>query len=151
MGAADRQALYCHYELTFALREQAGIAAAALLHHRLQQHLDVEARLRQSYDANEAGLFDVDYADVLGIPFGFTAKPVPIKPPPPRETVLVRAITPERDACEIRFPRVAGYRVELPEERLTARFNDDSTLELTPRWSARPSHVARASSAKGSI
>jgi type III restriction enzyme len=39
---------------------------------------------------------------------------------------------PERDALEIRFPRVAGYRVELPEERLTAAFNDDSILELTP-------------------
>ena len=76
---------------------------------------------RQSYDPNEDGLFDVEYADVLGIPFDFTAKPVPIKPPPPRETVLVRAITPKRDACEIRFPRVAGYRVELPEERLAAR------------------------------
>ena len=87
---------------------------------------------RQSYEPNEHGLFDVECADVLGIPFDFTAKPVPVKPPPPRETVLVRAITPERDACEIRFPRVAGYRVELPEERLTARFNDDSTLELTP-------------------
>ncbi|HEY5895804.1 MAG TPA: hypothetical protein VIT91_21500, partial [Chthoniobacterales bacterium] len=31
-----------------------------------------------------------------------------------------------------RFPRVEGYRVELPEERLTASFNDDSILELTP-------------------
>ena len=39
---------------------------------------------------------------------------------------------PERDALEIRFPRVEGYRVELPEERLTADFNDDSILELTP-------------------
>ena len=87
---------------------------------------------RQSYDANADGLFDVEYADVLGIPFDFTAKPVPVEPQKPRETVLVKAITPERDACEIRFPRVEGYRVELPEERLTARFNDDSTLKLTP-------------------
>ena len=87
---------------------------------------------RQSYDPNADGLFDVEYADVLGIPFDFTAKPVPVKPTQPRETVLVKAISPERDACEIRFPRVAGYRVELPEERLTARFDDDATLELTP-------------------
>ena len=57
---------------------------------------------------------------------------MPAKPTPPRETVLVKAITPERDACEIRFPRVAGYRVELPEERLTATFNDDATVVLTP-------------------
>jgi type III restriction enzyme len=27
---------------------------------------------------------------------------------------------------------VVGYRVELPEARLTASFNDDSTLVLTP-------------------
>ena len=87
---------------------------------------------RQSYDPNADGLFDVEYADVLGIPFDFTAKPVVIDPPPPRETVLVKAITPERDACEIRFPRVEGYRVELPSERLTAEFDDDSTLVLTP-------------------
>ena len=39
---------------------------------------------------------------------------------------------PERDALEIHFPRVAGYRVELPEERLTAEYNDDSVLTLTP-------------------
>ena len=32
--------------------------------------------------------------------------------------------------------RVEGYRVELPEERLTASFNEDSILELTPIWSA---------------
>ena len=55
-----------------------------------------------------------------------------IKPQKPRETVLIKAITPERDACEIRFPRVEGYRVELPSERLTAKFGDDATLELTP-------------------
>jgi type III restriction enzyme len=87
---------------------------------------------RQSYETNEQGLFDVEYADVLGIPFDFTAKPVVVKPQPPRETILVRAISPDRDVCEIRFPRVEGYRVELPETRLTANFNDDSTLELTP-------------------
>ena len=87
---------------------------------------------RQSYDLNEQGLFDVEYADVLGIPFDFTAKPVVAPPQPPRETLQVRAISPDRDDCEIRFPRVEGYRVELPAERLDAEFNDDSTFELTP-------------------
>ena len=87
---------------------------------------------RQSYDLNEEGLFNVEYADVFGIPFDFTAKPVIAPPQPPRETVQVKAIRPERDALEIRFPCVAGYRVELPEERLTASFNEDSILELSP-------------------
>lgn len=87
---------------------------------------------RQSYDLNEANLLDVEYADVLGIPFDFTAKPVVAPPIPPRETIHVRAVRPERDPLEIRFPRVQGYRVEFPAERLTAEFNDDSILVLTP-------------------
>ncbi|KKM08719.1 restriction endonuclease [Clostridiales bacterium PH28_bin88] len=87
---------------------------------------------RQSYDLNEEGLFNVEYADVLGIPFDFTAKPVVAPPQPPRETIQVKAVRPDRDHLEIRFPRVEGYRVELPEERLTAEFNKDSVLVLTP-------------------
>ena len=87
---------------------------------------------RQSYHLNENGLFDVEYADVLGIPFDFTAEPVVTKPQVPRETINVKAVRPGRDYLEIRFPRVEGYRVELPRENVTAEFTDDSTLELTP-------------------
>lgn len=87
---------------------------------------------RQSYELNEDGLFNVEYADVLGIPFDFTAKPVVAPPQPPRETIQVKAVRPDRDALEIRFPRVQGYRAELPDERLIAEFNADSLLELTP-------------------
>jgi type III restriction enzyme len=87
---------------------------------------------RQSYDLNDKDRFDAEYADVLGIPFDFTASPVIVKPTPPRPTVQVKAVLPERNSLEIRFPRVAGYRVQLPEERLTAAFNDDSIFELTP-------------------
>lgn len=88
---------------------------------------------RQSYELNEEGLFNVEYADVLGIPFDFNAKPVIAPPPKPRETIQVKAVRPERDALEIRFPRVQGYRVELPDQRLPApRFAEDSLLTLTP-------------------
>jgi type III restriction enzyme len=87
---------------------------------------------RQSYDLNDDGLFNVEYADVLGIPFDFTAKPVVAPPQKPRQTVHVKAVRPQRDHLEIRFPRIRGYRVELPQERLTAVFNEDSILELTP-------------------
>jgi type III restriction enzyme len=90
---------------------------------------------RQSYDLNEENLFNVEYADVLGIPFDFTAKPVIAPPQPPRETIQVKAVRPDRDALEIRFPHVSGYRVELPEDRLSAAFNDDSVLVLTPELS----------------
>lgn len=87
---------------------------------------------RQSYEVNEEGLFNVEYADVLGIPFDFTAKPVIAPPQPPRATVQVKAVLPERESLEIPFPRVAGYRVELPEDRLSAKFTSDSIFELTP-------------------
>ena len=87
---------------------------------------------RQSYDLNEEHLFNVEYADVLGVPFDFTAKPVIGPPGPPSPTIHVKAMSPERDDLEIQFPNVGGYRIELPEERLTAEFNDDSILELTP-------------------
>lgn len=86
---------------------------------------------RQSYELNNEGLFDVEYADVLGIPFDFAAEPVIVKPKLTRETVQVRSL-PDRAALEIQFPRVQGYRVELPEERLTACFTPDSELVLTP-------------------
>jgi len=87
---------------------------------------------RQSYDLNEEGLFNVEYADIFGIPFDFTAKPVVAPPQPPRETISVFAVKPERDALKITFPRVEGYRIELPEERLSASFNEESYLTLSP-------------------
>jgi type III restriction enzyme len=95
---------------------------------------------RQSYDLNEEGFFNTEYADIFGIPFDFTAKPVIAKPQAPRDTILVRAVRPERDALEIRFPRVEGYRVELPEERLAASFTAESILVLTPDM-VGPTHV----------
>ena len=87
---------------------------------------------RQSYELNTEGLYDAEYADIFGIPFDFTAEPVVAPPRPPLETITVRAVRPDRDHLEIRFPRVEGYRVELPAERLTAEFTEDSILELTP-------------------
>lgn len=87
---------------------------------------------RRCYDLNDEGLFDPEYADVLGIPFDFTAKPVVAPPAKPRDTVRVHAVRPDRDTAEITFPRVEGYRVELPDARLEAHFGPDSVLNLTP-------------------
>ncbi len=90
---------------------------------------------RQSYELNEHGLFDVEYADILGIPFDFTAKPVVVKPVAPKLVTRVQALK-ERVAInrdlEIEFPRVEGYRVDLPDERITASFNEDSRLVIDP-------------------
>ena len=86
---------------------------------------------RMSYAANENGRFDPEYAEVYGVPFSFipcsgaTADPKP-GPTPTR----VRALE-SRIACEITFPRLLGYRYDLPGERLTATFTDASRLALS--------------------
>ena len=86
---------------------------------------------RQSYELQPDGLFKVEYADILGIPFNFTAEPVVAPISKPAKTTRVQALK-ERAALEIRFPRGEGYRYDLPGERITAVFNADSRFELTP-------------------
>ena len=61
------------------------------------------------------------------------AQPIVTPSSPPRKTVHVRAISPDRDKSEIVFPRVAGYRVEFPRKALRAKFTSDSTLVLDPQ------------------
>jgi type III restriction enzyme len=85
---------------------------------------------RQSYELDAAtNLFPVEYAEIVGIPFAFTAKPVPAPPKPPKPSFRVKA-RKERAALEVMFPRVEGYRVELPNERLRAEFAADSAFEI---------------------
>jgi len=87
---------------------------------------------RQSYDLNpETGLFDVEYADIMGIPFDFAISPQVAAPTKPKPVTHVHAIK-ERAALEIVFPRVSGYRRDLPSEKLEAVFTEDSRLEITP-------------------
>ena len=87
---------------------------------------------RQSYDLNPAtGLFNVEYADIMGIPFDFARSAVKPIVTVPRPVTRVQAIR-ERPELEIGFPRVSGYRRELPSEKLDARFDDDSRLVITP-------------------
>lgn len=86
---------------------------------------------RMSYAVNADGFFTPEYAEVYGVPFSFiptsgsNAEPTP-GPTPSR----VRALE-DRTACEITFPRLQGYRFELPTERLSARFTDASRYALS--------------------
>lgn len=86
---------------------------------------------RYSYQLNDDNLFDVEYADIMGIPFDFTAKPQVASPKPPKKMTRVNAVR-DRAALEIVFPRVVGYRIDLPEEKLQANFTENSKLVLTP-------------------
>ena len=79
---------------------------------------------RQSYDPNDDGLFDVEYADVLGIPFDFTAEPVPVKPQKPRETVrITRQWLDDHRVCKGgTYPAQLMYQelADMACERITA-------------------------------
>ncbi len=76
-------------------------------------------------------LLDAEYADILGIPFAFATEPVKAKKTAPKPVTRVAA-QPERADLAIRFPRVAGYRTELPAERFDAHFTEESRLDLSP-------------------
>ena len=84
---------------------------------------------RLNYDLNENELFDPEYADILGIPFDFTAKPVVAIPAPPKKKRTVCSII-ERQALAISFPHVIGYRIEFPHERIRAEFKNESTYTI---------------------
>lgn len=87
--------------------------------------------LGQGKDLNGNPLFDPEYADILGIPFDFASEPVTVAKKPPKPVTRVHAVR-ERAALSIRMPRVAGYRVELPQDRLVAEFTEEHRLRLTP-------------------
>jgi type III restriction enzyme len=86
---------------------------------------------RMSYAVNPQGMFDPQYAEVYGVPFSFipcsgsSADPKP-GPIPTR----VRALEERKDRM-IRFPRVVGYKFDLPSETLAAQFTGDSRMALS--------------------
>ena len=82
------------------------------------KHLEIEA-------------FPVEYAEVYGVPFSFIPSAGSSSDPKPGPIpTRVRAMD-DRIACEITFPRIDGYRYELPAERLEANFSPDSRKVLT--------------------
>jgi type III restriction enzyme len=75
--------------------------------------------------------FPTEYAEVYGVPFSFIPCSGAGKDPKPGPIPThVRALE-DRIALEITFPRLDGYRYELPAERLTADFTPRAKLALT--------------------
>lgn len=90
---------------------------------------------RMSYAVNEdgpnKGKFDPEYAEVYGVPFSFIPCSGSTKDPKPGPMpTRVRALE-SRIACEITFPRLAGYRYDIQGERLQFEFTGESKLSLT--------------------
>jgi type III restriction enzyme len=86
---------------------------------------------RRSYAADENGFFTPEYADVYGVPFQFIPTVGKTKDLKVKSVHRVHAES-ERLEAAITFPRLSGYRIELPDEQLWAHFTDQSRLVLTP-------------------
>lgn len=86
---------------------------------------------RMSYAPDKNGTLEPEYAEVFGVPFSFIpCAGASVSIPTPRTVYHVKALE-ERVECEITFPRLMGYRYDLPAERLSAQFTDDSILTLS--------------------
>jgi type III restriction enzyme len=92
---------------------------------------------RRSYTVGDNGLLTPEYADIFGVPFsGFPVAGLPEQraPATPKPGKAVRAVPErltDRPWLEVTFPRVVGYRFDVPAERLSARFDATHRMVLT--------------------
>ena len=89
---------------------------------------------RQSYEENDRRqLFNVEYADILGIPFSFTAKPVA----PTDHRAQARHARPGGQGTgallKSRFRASRAIASSSPKSGCQAQFTDNSYLVLTPK------------------
>ncbi len=94
---------------------------------------------RRSYVVNpETQRFDAEYANVYGIPFQFISSDRPMADPRPAKPVVEVAAVEGREHLRITFPKLDGYRIEIPDEPLILDLTDAPRLEIgpntVPRW-----------------
>ena len=93
---------------------------------------------RRSYAVNEQGFFEPEYAEVYGVPFSFLPASGSTPDPKPRPPLTRVRADPARVGAEISFPRLIGYRVEMPDGPILADFGPESCLVLSkadlPSW-----------------
>ena len=86
---------------------------------------------RRSYVPNDQDRFEPEYAEVYGVPFAFIGgQPAGTVDKPAIPAIEVRAIEDRAD-LEIRFPRLEGYRVELPDDWHFGDFGPEARHHVT--------------------
>jgi len=85
---------------------------------------------RRSFALDDEGHFLPEYAEVYGVPFSFIPASGSTKEPPPRQPITHVRSLPERVAARVTFPRLDGYRWEIPDEDLRADWTDESKMLL---------------------
>jgi type III restriction enzyme len=95
---------------------------------------------RASYDTDENGMFDAQYAEVYGVPFSFLSVTGKGRVKKAKPVLVVQSVKEKAD-LRIEFPRLTGYRFELPTEHLQATFDGHSNLVLSPQEVATRTQV----------
>ena len=85
---------------------------------------------RVSYELNDDGLFDPEYADIYGVPFAFVPVAGQRSTDAGVETHTFVYSDERRSDAAISFPRVVGYRYVTPSDRIKASFGSDHHLVL---------------------
>lgn len=73
---------------------------------------------RRSYALNADGYFEPEYSNVYGIPFAFIPSDVVPKEKPPARPAIEVGTVEGREQYRIRFPKLDGYRLEIPDAAL---------------------------------
>lgn len=85
---------------------------------------------RRVYATNDQGYFEPEYAEIYGVPFAFIPTTVEIKPkPPPPPAVQVHALD-SRYGLRISFPKLDGYRVEMPDAPFEWSFDEGAVMKV---------------------
>jgi type III restriction enzyme len=90
---------------------------------------------RRTYAVGDDGRFGPEYANVYGVPFAFIPTDRPTTEGPPLRPPIVVESVPGREHLRITFPKLDGYRVEIPDEFLIDNLAD------APRFPIGPSTV----------
>lgn len=94
---------------------------------------------RRSYAVNpDTDCFEPEYANVYGIPFQFIPSDKPTADPKPPNPVTEVVAVEGREHLRIVFPKLDGYRVEMPDEPIWLDPHDAEPFEIgpntVPRW-----------------
>lgn len=94
---------------------------------------------RRSYAVNpDTGCFEPEYVNVYGIPFQFISSDRPVADPLPPKPVIEVCAVEGREPLRISFPKLDGYRVEMPDEPIWLDTGDADQFEIgpntVPRW-----------------
>jgi len=87
---------------------------------------------RRSYALNDDGYFEPEYANIYGVPFQFLPTDRPsIDPLPSPPAVLVESV-PGREHLRITFPKLDGYRTEIPDGLVYGSLDDAPAFPIGP-------------------